>query len=175
MAIRLASNAPLTPKSPRHLAFLALILLLAAGCGKEPNRFDEVQKETRRNAPAVSKEAVDGALFNKLFPKSEGDFDITYTQEKKGFAQADLSKKKEVVATLSISDTMNNPEALEKFKKSDEKFMDCPIAEVGSMGTNILVGGRYQVSIRSKDANFTKFDREDWLKKFDIANLAKVQ
>ena len=35
--------------------------------------------------------------------------------------------------------------------------------------------GRYQVQIRSTDANFSKFDREDWLKKFDLANLAKLQ
>ena len=114
-------------------------------------------------------------MFNKLFPKSEGDFDITYTQEKKGFAEADLSKKKEVVATLSISDTMNNPEAVEKFKKSDESSWITRSRRPARWAPNILVGGRYQVTIRSKDANFSNFDREDWLKKFDLANLAKVQ
>ena len=46
--------------------------------------------------------------------------------------------------------------------------------EIGNNGTGLLVGDRYQVQIRSTDANFTKFDREDWLKKFDLANLAQT-
>ena len=47
--------------------------------------------------------------------------------------------------------------------------------EIGNNGTGLLVGGRYQVQIRSNDASFSKFDREDWLKKFDLPNLARLQ
>jgi hypothetical protein len=118
---------------------------------------------------------VPGSMFNKMFPKPEGDFDVVYTQEKAGFAQASLVKKGEDVATLSIFDTVSNPESYAKYKDTQETFEDCPIIEIGSNGTGILVGDRYQIQIRSKDANFSKFDREDWLKKFDLANLAKVQ
>jgi hypothetical protein len=42
------------------------------------------------------------------------------------------------------------------------------------MGTGVLVGDRFQVQVRSKDANFGKPEREDWLNKFDLANLAKL-
>ncbi len=146
-----------------------------AGCHREPSRFDEVQEKTRHNAPAVSKEAVPGALFNKMFPKPSGDFDVVYTQEKVGFAQAKLVKKGEDVATLSIFDTVSNPEAADKYKNTQETFESYPIIEIGNNGTGLLVGGRYQIQIRSTDANFSKFDREDWLKKFDLANLAKLQ
>ncbi len=156
-------------------AFVLLTLMTLPGCQKEPTRWDEVQQETRRNAPAVSKEALPGATFNKMFPKPEGDFDVVYTQEKPGFAQAKLVKKGQDVATLAIFDTVSNPEAAEKYKGTQETFEDYPIIEIGNNGTGLLVGGRYQIQIRSTDASFSKFDREDWLKKFDLANLAKLQ
>jgi hypothetical protein len=166
-----------TPRSalrPR----VALILLCASvvpGCYRAPTRWDEVQKETRRNVPAVSKDAVPGSVFNKIFPKPDGTFDVVYTQEKAGFAQAMLVKKGEDVATLAISDTVSNPEAAGKYKDVQETFEGFPIIEIGNNGTGLLVGNRYQIQIRSKDANFSKFDREDWLKKFDLANLARLQ
>jgi len=152
-----------------------LPMVVVAGCRQEPSRWDEVQQKTRRNAPAVSKEAMPGSSFNKLFPKPEGEFDVVYTQEKAGFAQATLVKKGEDVATLSIFDTVSNPESAEKYKDTQDTFETYPIMDIGENGTGLLVGQRYQVQIRSKDANFSKFDREDWLKKFDLANLAKLQ
>jgi hypothetical protein len=157
------------------LVLLPLAALAGAGCYHEATRWDEVQKETRRNAPAVAKEAVPGSVFNKMFPKPEGDYDVVYTQEKAGFAQAKLVKKGQDVATLSIFDTSSNPESAAKYKDTSETFEGYPITEIGNNGTGLLVGDRYQVQIRSVDANFSKFDREDWLKKFDLANLAKVQ
>ena len=123
----------------------------------------------------MAREALPGALFNKMFPKPSGDFDVVYTQEKTGFAQASLVKKGDDVATLSIFDTISNPEAAEKYKNTSETFEGYPIVEIGNNGTGVLVAQRFQVQIRSKDANFSKFDREDWLKKFDLANLAKLQ
>ncbi len=167
---------PMRGPRPFGRGMLVLMLLTALpGCYQQPTRWDEVQKETRRNVPAVSKEAVPGATFNKLFPKPEGDFDVVYTQEKQGFAQAKLVKKGEDIATLSIFDTTSNPEAAEKYKDEQGTFEGFPIMDIGEKGTSLLVGNRYQVTIRSIDANFSKFDREDWLKKFDLANLAKLQ
>jgi hypothetical protein len=165
-----------SPFALRSFGVYAILgMLLVAGCYKEPGRFDEVQKETRRGAPAVSKEAVPGSAFNKLFPKAEGDYTLVYTQEKTGFAQAKLQKKGQDVATISIFDTVSEPETAAKYKDVQEKFEGYPIRDVGENGTAILVGGRYQVQIRSTDANFSKFEREDWLKKVDLANLAKLQ
>jgi len=159
----------------RSTALVLLVLPAFAGCSGEPSRWDEVQQKTRRNAPAVAKEALPGSLFNKMFPKPSGDFDIVYTQEKPGFAQAKLVKKGEDVATLAIFDTVSNPDAADKYKDVQETFESWPIIEIGENGTGLLVAKRFQVQIRSKDANFSKFDREDWLKKFDLANLAKLQ
>jgi hypothetical protein len=172
MTTRARIDPAFTPRVVGVLALLTLFVL--SGCNKEPGRFDQAQKESRRNAPAVSKEAVPGASFNKLFPKPEGDYDIVYMQEKTGFAEAKIVKKGQDIATLAIFDTVSNPEAADKYKSATERFQDYPIMDIGN-GTNLLVGGRYQVVVRSTDANFTKFEREDWLKKFDLANLAKLQ
>ena len=177
--IGLAKVDPSPVPRPRGMPVLLLMMMATAlaqpGCSREPTRWDEVQQKTRRNAPAVAKEAVPGSEFNKLFPRPEGDYDVVYTQEKPGFAQAKLVKKGQDVATLSIFDTVSNPEAAAKYKDTTETFEGYPIAEIGNNGTGLLVGDRYQVQIRSADANFSKFDREDWLKKFDLANLAKLQ
>jgi hypothetical protein len=161
--------------APRPSRVLVLVVLAAAGCGEQPTRWDEVQQKTRRNAPAVAREALPGSTFNKLFPKPEGDFEVVYTQEKTGFAQAKLVKRGQDVATLSVFDTVSNPEAADKYKGVQETFEGHPILDIGNSGTGLLVAGRYQVQIRSTDANFSKFDREDWLKKFDLANLARLQ
>ena len=52
-------------------------------------------------------------------------------------------KKGQDVATLSIFDTISNPEAAEKYKDTQETFADYPIIEVGNNGTGRGVGGRY--------------------------------
>jgi hypothetical protein len=169
------------PRPHATLPLLMLALSLATtslpGCYRAPSRWDEVQQETRRK-PAVSREAVAGSEFNKMFPRpdSEGDFDLVYTQEKSGFAQAKLvnKKKSEDVATFSIFDTVNNPEAAQDYQAAPEKLGLYPMIDIGSNGTGLLVGDRFQVQVRSKDANFTKADRQDWLKKFDLPNLANL-
>jgi hypothetical protein len=153
---------------------LPLATLAGAGCYREPTRWDEVQQQTRRNAPAVSKEAVAGSQFNKLFPRPEGDFDVVYTQEKTGFAEADLKKEGQVVATLAISDTISNPAAAEKYRDATAQLKDYPMVDIGDTGSGVLVGDRFQVQVRSKDANFGKAEREQWLGKFDLANLASL-
>jgi hypothetical protein len=109
-----------------------------------------------------------------LFPKPEGDFDVIYTQDKTGFAEADLKKEGRVIATLAISDTVSNPEAAEKYRDATTQLKDYPMVDIGDTGSGVLVGNRFQVQVRSKDANFSKAEREEWLSKFDLANLASL-
>jgi hypothetical protein len=153
---------------------LVLVLLLTLpGCYREPTRWDQVQQETR-GKKAVAREAVAGGEFNKMFPKAEGDFDLVYTQEKAGFAQAMLKKGGNEVATLSIFDTVSNPEAAADYKDAPAQLQNYPMIDKGENGTAALVADRFQVQVRSKDANFTKAEREEWLGKFDLANLERL-
>ncbi|QDV33963.1 hypothetical protein [Tautonia plasticadhaerens] len=150
----------------------AILAVLLAGCGGEPTRWDEAQAESRRAGPAVAEEATAGSELNEFFPEDEGTLDVVFTQEKPGFSQADLVDDGETVATLSIFDTTSNPEAAGKFADSDEELDGHPMAQSGSMGTALLVGDRYQVQVRSVDADFDRARREEWLRKFDLADLA---
>ena len=116
-----------------------------------------------------------GGDFNKFFPKDEGDYNVLYTQEKEGFAQAKLNLKGVEVATLAVSDTVISVDALDKFKGSSEEISGYPAAAVGALGTAVLVGDRFQVQVRSKDAAFTADDRKAWIEKFDLAGLAALK
>lgn len=116
-----------------------------------------------------------GGDFNKFFPKDEGDYNVLYTQEKEGFAQAKLNLNGTEVATLAVSDTVISVDALDKFKDSKEEIGGYPAAAVGALGTAVLVGDRFQVQVRSKDASFTADDREAWIEKFDLAGLAALK
>lgn len=116
-----------------------------------------------------------GGDFNKFFPKDEGDYNVLYTQEKEGFAQAKLNLNGAEVATLAVSDTVISVDALDKFKDSQEEIAGYPAAAVGALGTAVLVGDRFQVQVRSKDAAFTPDDRKAWIEKFDLAGLAALK
>lgn len=153
---------------------LALILVLLSACQQEQTRWDSAQ-QTSQSTPATSDESVAGGSFNAFFPSVEGDFDLVYTQEKTGFAEAKLKKGGKDVALLSISDTTNNPDARTKFQTSSEVLAGYPVADVGSQGTALLVADRYQVQVRSSDSSFSRFDREDWLQKFDLDGLSKLK
>lgn len=115
-----------------------------------------------------------GGEFNKFFPKDEGDYNVLFTQEKEGFAQAKLNLNGVEVATLSVSDTAISVEARDKFKGSTEEIAGHPAAAVGELGTAILVADRIQVQVRSKDASFTAEDRMDWIEKFDLDGLVAL-
>lgn len=157
---------------------LALVLLFGvlfvAACGQEqPTRWDDAQQNTE-DQPATSEESLAGSDFNALFPDTEGSFDLVYTQEKTGFVEASLKKDGIEVALLSISDTVNNPDARQKFAESSEVLAGFPVADVGSKGTAVLVADRFQVQVRSVDDSFSRFDREDWLQKFDLDGLSQL-
>lgn len=144
-------------------------------CGsKQPSRWDAAQEQTQRNAPAVVRESVAGGEFNKFFPKSAEQFDIIYTQEKDGFAQASLKENGANVALLTISDTVNTPDAREKFQGQTRKLAGHPIVQVGQQATALLIADRFQVQIRSQANTFDVAEREAWLQKFDLAGLSKL-
>jgi hypothetical protein len=161
----------------RWLGVISAVTLLGMfiACGGNPSesRWATVQQESR-NKPAVSKEALEGSAFNKFFPKAKDQFDLTFKQEKKGFAQASLKKDGKEVALLSVSDTISEPDATEKYKETKEELAGYPMAAIGTKATGLLVGNRFQVQVRSMDESFGKDDREEWLKKFDLDGIAKL-
>ena len=172
MVIQRLKTRPLIP-------FLALFLLCAAllvnACAPtEPSRWDTAQ-ETSTGQRATAKEAVAGGEFNKFFPASNDEYDVVYTQEKSGFAEAVLKHGGEDVATLAIFDTASNPEAAEKYAASSKEIEGYPALAIGNTGLGILVAERFQVQVRSKTDAFTADDRETWLGEFDLSGLAGLK
>jgi hypothetical protein len=167
-----------SPVSSRVL-LLPIVLTLALStysCVQQaPSRYDQVQQETsQKGSKAVSKEAVNGTEFNKLFPKSGNGFSMVPSQEKRGFAEYKVNKGGKNVAVLSINDTISNPSAAEKYRQSTAKIAGYPAVEQGTQGTGILVGDRFQVKAQSRDPSFTKQDRATWLQKFDLNGLSRL-
>jgi hypothetical protein len=153
------------------IVLLLFAVAIAPVACRRADRWEEADKASK-GQKAVSGESLPGSAFNKFFPESGEGVKVTYTQEKKGFAEAKLELDGKEVATLSISDTVNNPSALDKFKNSDDTLDGYPMAAVGSKGTAILVADRFQVQIRSQVADF---DRESWLSEFDLDGLSGLK
>jgi hypothetical protein len=159
---------------------VALILstcLLFTACSQQaPSRFDNAQQQsTSKGATAVVDSSQSGGNFNRYFPDGNSEYQRIYSQEKKGFAEAKLKKDGAEVAILSISDTLNNSSAIDKFQESSTKIGGYPSVTQGSSATAVLVGDRYQVKIRSKDSSFNSSDREKWLGQFDLRGLSKLK
>ena len=157
---------------------ILLVLILTGGLYWAYKSFSSHQaepvptKDTTMLPSAPAPEApVAGKTFNKLFPGSADGFSVQFTQEKEGYAQADLLKGGKKLAQFSVSDTEANPTARDKFKDSTKKIGGHASAAVGSMGTAVLVAGRYQVQVRSTDPSFTAADREAWITKFKFGDL----
>ncbi len=161
----------------RVLATLLLAtLLLLSACDSAPSRFDQAQQEsTQRGADAVSKEAVAGGSFNKFFPRSSDGFQLVFAQEKKGSSLAKLKQNGKEVAMLSITDTVSNPSAAQKYQQSSEKLNGYPLIEQGSKTTALLVDNRFQVKVTSRSDSFSPSDRRQWLQKFDLNGVAQLK
>jgi hypothetical protein len=160
----------------RRLVLGALFLPFAAlvvACGGNPadTRWASAQRETK---PAVAKEALAGSAFNKFFPKAAAPWDLTYKQEKQGTAIASLKKDGKEVATLTVFDTVSEPDAAKDYKESTQALAGYPLVAKGAKGTAVLVANRFQVQVRSTDNSFTEDDRKDWIKRFDLDGLAKL-
>jgi hypothetical protein len=155
--------------------FLPLVALVVACGGGNPadTRWATAQQQSRTK-PAVAKEALAGKEFNKFFPKAESPWDRTYKQEKQGTAIASLKKDGKEVATLTVFDTVSDPDVAKDYKDSTEALAGCPLVAKGAKGTAVLVANRFQVMVRSMDNSFTEDDRKDWLKKFDLEGIAKL-
>ena len=147
-----------------------------AACVKEPpSRFDQAQQDSSaRGSTAVVKESETGGSFNRYFPDAGSGYQRVYTQEKKGFAQAKLKKDGKDVALMAISDTANNPTARGKFESSQDNIGGYPMVSQGSKSTVLLVADRFQVKVSSKDTAFTESDRKQWLSKFDLKGLSRL-
>ncbi len=156
---------------------LAGVLFFVTACtSAPPSRFDQAQQDsTSRGASAVVKESEAGGNFNRYFPGASSGYKVTFSQEKKGFAQAKLKQGGQEVAVMSISDTLNNPSAKQKFQNSINQIKGYPVVSQGKNGTAVLVGDRFQVKVSSRDSSFSENDRLDWLKKFDLSGLARLK
>lgn len=155
--------------------FLLMLALVLAACAPiEPSRWEEAQQSTEGER-ATAKEAVAGGEFNKFFPESNDDYSVVYIQEKVGFAEAVLKHEGEDMATLSIFDTVSNPEAAAKYQDSTKMLGNYPAVAVGENGTALLVADRFQVEVRSEGENFSEADREQWLLAFNLAGLSGLE
>ncbi len=162
----------------RRLApILICLVLLVTACTSAPNKYDQVQKDTTGfgKPAAVAKQAEKGGTFNQFFPKSEGEFDVVPSQEKKGFAQYKLKRNGTTLAMLTINDTTGLPTATAKYNDATDTIAGYPAVNQGTTGMGLLVNGRYQVKVLSRDPSFTPADRAEWLQKFDLEGLSKLK
>ncbi len=162
-----------TPRSLVAPVVVTTLLMIACGGVMTTSPYDDANKN---KGPSTSKEALEGKEFNKFFPKASAPFDMVAKQDKKGVSLYELKKDGKVVAELSITDTVSTPETRDKYKTSTEKIGNYPAAPDGSLGTAVLVADRFQVKVRTLPRRrcFSKEDREEWLKKFDLDGLAKL-
>ncbi|WP_394822998.1 hypothetical protein [Pendulispora albinea] len=161
----------------------SLTALGSSGCKKE-TRWDQAAATTTSEARAAAREEAGlppapevkqtkGAAFNTLFPGDGTDgYKRVFTQEKEGFAEAKLQKDGKDVATLSLSDSVNDDQAKGKFEKATEKVDAYPLITVGKNQSALLVNGRYQVKVSSQTLDATA--RKSLLSKFDLGGIARL-
>lgn len=118
---------------------------------------------------------MDGKAFNKFFAKDADGHKVVFTTEKVGTSQAKLKKDGKEVATFTITDLVGDQTKLDAYKKAKGKIGTYPMLAKGSKGTALLVGNRYQVQIRAKDAKLDEAARKKWLEKFDLKGLAMLK
>ena len=157
---------------------IALVFLLfLTSCASAPSKYDEVQQDTTGfNAPAaVAKQAEKGGTFNQFFPEGEEEYSVVPSQEKQGFAEYKLKQDGKTLAMLSINDTISLPTAAAKYETAANTIAGYPAVQQGNTATGILVNGRYQVKVLSRDAAFSPEDRAAWIQKFDLQGLAQLE
>jgi hypothetical protein len=162
----------------RQFVPIALVfVLLLTSCSAAPSKYDDVQEETTgSSAPAaVDTEAERGGTFNQFFPDSEGDFSVVPSQEKKGFAEYKLKRDGKTLAMLTVNDTISLPAAASKYENATETIGGFPTVQQGTTATGVLVNGRYQVKVLSRDESFTAEDRAAWLERFDLQGLSQLE
>jgi len=155
---------------------LACLLVLSACTSAPPSPYDQIQEDTTgRQAPAaVADEAVAGGTFNPFFPAEGDGYEVVPAQEKQGFAEYKLNQNGTTLAMLTINDTISLPAAAAKYDSATETIAGYPAVTQGTTATGLLVNGRYQVKVLSRDDAFTAADRAAWLERFDLAGLADL-
>lgn len=173
---------------------LLLSLALTAGCYEKPvnEAYKEAQERTadkpkkateEEGPPAFDRQVstaglkgdpIAGGELNQFFPPQEGDYDRVAKQEKAGFALYEMRKGGETLAELSITDMRNDPKGVEKYQTTKDKVDTYWKVKDGEKGTAILVGDRFQVKVRSPGGQLDEAARIEWIKKFDLAGLAKL-
>ena len=158
----------------RRLA-LAAAIFLAAACSKdEPKstRWEDAAAALASATPASSVPKLPTGTFNKFFPKDgEGGYSRVFTADKEGFAEAKLQKDGKDVATVSVADADQNPEAKAKFAGATEKVGGFPAMTVGKNQTTVLVKDRFQVKCSSQTLDHEA--RKAIIEKFDLKGLAQ--
>ena len=147
-----------------NLAIVAIAIVTASGIG-----FTGCKEAQPRE------QQVEGKVFNDHFPSAADGFSVTFTSEKKGYSQATVKKADEEMAIIAVSDLIDDSEAASKYQDAAEQISGCPVISRGSQGTAMLVGGRYQISIRSSSDEFSEQDRKEWLSKFDVSAISALK
>jgi hypothetical protein len=125
--------------------------------------------------PAPRDQQVEGKAFNQFFPASQNGYSVIFTSEKKGYSQANIKKGDVEVATMAVTDLVDDAEAVQKFEGAAEKIQNCPVISRGENGTAALVGNRFQIVVRSSSDEFTAEDRRKWISQLDLASIAALK
>lgn len=161
---------------PKNLIALVLaVSLLISACGATSSAPSGNQSTNNSAQTTVAQKPVAGSQFNKLFPRSQDGYQVVFSQEKTGFAEAKLNQGGQNVAMLSINDLANNPSAATKYQQSSKTISGYPAVTQGKNTTAILVANRHQVKVQSRSESFTANDREAWLGKFNLNGLSRVK
>lgn len=159
----------------RFAVTAALCFFTLAGCSKdEPKstRWDDAAAALASAPPASSVPKLPTGTFNKFFPTDgAGGYARVFTADKEGFAEAKLQKDGKDVATLSIADADQNPDAKSKFASATEKVSGFPAMKVGNNQTTVLVKDRFQVKCSSPTLDHEA--RKAIIATFDLQGLSK--
>lgn len=168
--------------SPR-LAYLILyvfIFITLVTCHKDTSPVPATDLElqltsvSNRGDDTEEMEVFHGSVFTTYFPVPEENYRTVFTEVKGGVVQAILQRDSSVMATFSIVDLVDKPYAMKKYYAPIARLEEYPMVAKGQKGTAILVGSRFQVSVRSIELNFRESQRIEWLKKFNLEDLADL-
>ncbi|MCD8535589.1 MAG: hypothetical protein LR011_12720 [Verrucomicrobia bacterium] len=141
------------------LALLISMAGLLSGC-KEPTPRDQ---------------QVEGKAFNPFFPASQDGYSVIFTSEKKGYSQANIKKGDVEVATMAVSDLIDDAEAVRKFEGATDSILSFPVISRGENGTAVLIANRFQIVLRSTSEEFSAEDRRKWISSLDLASIAALK
>lgn len=157
------------------MRWLVLAALLLVACKKdEPKstRWDDAAAALSAG-PASSAPKMATGAFNKFFPKDgEGGYEHVFTADKEGYAEAKFKVAGREMATCSIADADQNPDAKAKFAGATEKVGGFPTIAVGKNQTSALVKDRYQVKCSSPTVDHEQ--RKVMIATFDLQGLNKL-